>query len=102
MAYCVLTADPNDLSPRIHNCMSVIIRPENDDTWLDPGLTDPGIVGELIGPPEQLLRVVEGLHVTDSNELLAPILNRMPIISRPEDHEAWLDPGLPDPGILSE
>ena len=36
------------------------------------------------------------------NELLATIHDRMPIIIRPADYEAWLDPGLTDSGTLGE
>jgi putative SOS response-associated peptidase YedK len=55
-SYCILTTEPNDLLVPIHNRMPVIIAPEDYDAWLDPGLTEPGIVGELIGPyPPELM-----------------------------------------------
>ncbi len=34
--------------------------------------------------------------VTDANERLRPIHDRMPVIVAPEDHERWLDPGAAD------
>ncbi len=34
--------------------------------------------------------------MTDANELLRPIHDRMPIIRVPEDHERWLDPAAAD------
>jgi len=33
---------------------------------------------------------------TDANELVAPIHDRMPVILRPEDYAAWLDPACQD------
>lgn len=49
-SYCVITTAPNELVAPIHNRMPVIIRPEDYGAWLDPGLTDPGIVSELMRP----------------------------------------------------
>lgn len=40
--------------------------------------------------------------VTDANELLAPIHDRMPVILDPADYNAWLDPHQHDPAALSE
>jgi putative SOS response-associated peptidase YedK len=37
---------------------------------------------------------------TAPNELMAPIHNRMPVILRPEDEGAWLDPELKDTGAI--
>lgn len=34
------------------------------------------------------------LLTTEANELLAPYHDRMPVIVRPEDYEAWLDAGM--------
>ncbi|HET6518666.1 MAG TPA: SOS response-associated peptidase [Geminicoccaceae bacterium] len=34
--------------------------------------------------------------VTDANELVRPIHDRMPVILAPEDYDRWLDPGVPD------
>ena len=48
--YCIIVTEPNDLVAEIHNRMPVIVRPEDYDAWLDPGLTDAGIVSELMGP----------------------------------------------------
>lgn len=39
---------------------------------------------------------------TDANELMAPIHNRMPVIVRPSDYEAWLDPALTDPAMMDQ
>ena len=37
---------------------------------------------------------------TAANELVRAIHDRMPVILRPEDYEAWLDPAVNDPGRL--
>ena len=34
---------------------------------------------------------------TSANDLVAPLHDRMPVILRPEDEEAWLDPDLDEP-----
>ncbi len=38
--------------------------------------------------------------VTEANEALRAIHDRMPVILDPEDYDAWLDPGLQDAGCL--
>jgi len=38
--------------------------------------------------------------VTDANEAIIPIHDRMPVILSPENYEAWLDPGTQEPEIL--
>ena len=38
---------------------------------------------------------------TDANGLMAPVHERMPVVLRPEDYEAWLSPGVLDPGELA-
>ncbi len=37
---------------------------------------------------------------TTPNELMADIHNRMPVILDPKNYDAWLDPNIPDAGIL--
>jgi putative SOS response-associated peptidase YedK len=37
------------------------------------------------------------LIVTQANDLMAPIHDRMPVIIAPEDYAAWLDPAVDDP-----
>jgi putative SOS response-associated peptidase YedK len=41
------------------------------------------------------------LLTTEANELLAPYHDRMPVILRPEDYEAWLDVGARRPELLT-
>ena len=38
--------------------------------------------------------------VTDANEVIRPIHDRMPVILDPDDYRTWLDPGLHDPAEL--
>lgn len=38
---------------------------------------------------------------TSANAVVAPIHDRMPVIIRPDDYAAWLDPALQDPAILA-
>jgi putative SOS response-associated peptidase YedK len=40
------------------------------------------------------------LVTTEPNELLWPIHDRMPVILRPEDYAAWLDPSAADAAVL--
>lgn len=48
--YCIIVTEPNGLVAPIHDRMPAIIRPDDYDAWLDPGLADPGVVTGLIGP----------------------------------------------------
>jgi putative SOS response-associated peptidase YedK len=46
----VLTTDANALVRDVHNRMPVILRPEDYELWLDPGVTDPARVVDLLKP----------------------------------------------------
>ena len=46
----ILTTDANAMIQDIHDRMPVILRPDDYDLWLDPGLTDPKQVAELLKP----------------------------------------------------
>ena len=46
----ILTTAPNALLADIHDRMPVILRPEDYDLWLDPGVTDPARITELLRP----------------------------------------------------
>lgn len=46
----ILTTEANALIADIHNRMPVILKPEDYDLWLDPGVTDPGRVMGLLRP----------------------------------------------------
>lgn len=46
----ILTTTPNSLTADIHDRMPVILRPEDYDLWLDPGVTEPARIAELLKP----------------------------------------------------
>lgn len=46
----ILTTDANELLRDIHDRMPVILRREDYDLWLDPGVTDPRRVQDLLRP----------------------------------------------------
>ncbi len=47
--FTILTCAPNDLMASIHNRMPVILRPEDEDAWLDP-TTQPATLQHLLAP----------------------------------------------------
>jgi putative SOS response-associated peptidase YedK len=49
-AYTVLTTRPNALLERFHNRMPVILRPEDEETWLDPDLDEPAALEPCYDP----------------------------------------------------
>lgn len=71
----ILTCPPNELVATIHNRMPVILRPEDEATWLDPSARDPW---SLLAPlPAELMRayaVVPLVNKADNEgpELLEP------------------------------
>ena len=46
----ILTTVPNDLMATLHDRMPVILSPDDYDRWLDPGITDPDEVQDLLKP----------------------------------------------------
>ena len=56
-SFAILTTAANVLMAPIHNRMPVIIQPDDYAAWLDPGVTDAGVVRELAAPcPPELMR----------------------------------------------
>jgi putative SOS response-associated peptidase YedK len=54
----ILTTEANALLKDIHDRMPVILQPSDFDLWLDPGITDPARVGDLLRPfDSRLMRV---------------------------------------------
>lgn len=49
-SFTILTTAANPLLAGIHDRMPVILKPEDYDLWLDPGMTDPAGVSELLKP----------------------------------------------------
>ena len=62
------------------------IRPVGADLFAFAGLTE-----RWNGPDGPVYSCA--IITTEANELMRGIHNRMPVILRPEDHAAWLDPG---------
>jgi putative SOS response-associated peptidase YedK len=48
--YTIITTTPNALVAAIHDRMPVILRPEDEDAWLDPDETDPAPLLALLRP----------------------------------------------------
>jgi putative SOS response-associated peptidase YedK len=46
----IITCEPNLLMASIHHRMPVILRPEHEDPWLDPELTDPVLLASMLRP----------------------------------------------------
>lgn len=46
----ILTTKPNSLVADVHDRMPVMLRPEEYDLWLDPGVTDPGRIADCLRP----------------------------------------------------
>ncbi len=46
----ILTCDPNALMAQIHHRMPCILRPEHEELWLDPEVTDPAALLACLGP----------------------------------------------------
>jgi putative SOS response-associated peptidase YedK len=46
----ILTTKPNAVVVCVHDRMPAILRPEDYDLWLDPGVTDPARVTDCLGP----------------------------------------------------
>jgi putative SOS response-associated peptidase YedK len=46
----ILTTEANALLKDIHDRMPVILQPADYDLWLDPGMTDPAKVSDLLKP----------------------------------------------------
>lgn len=44
----ILTTPPNALVADVHNRMPAILRPDDYDLWLDPGVTDPARIADLL------------------------------------------------------
>lgn len=54
----ILTTEANALLKPIHHRMPVILNPEDYDRWLDPGMTNPSRVADLLRPFDaRLMRV---------------------------------------------
>lgn len=50
LSCAILTTSPNELMSKLHDRMPVILSPSDYDRWLDPGVTDPEGVADLLRP----------------------------------------------------
>ena len=59
-SYTIITTEADELVRKIHPRMPVILRPENEDVWLDPNLHDLKILGKALSPyPADLTEMYE-------------------------------------------
>lgn len=52
LSFTIITTGPNDLMKTIHDRMPVILRKEDEELWLDPGVRDENTLLELLKPYE--------------------------------------------------
>ena len=54
--FTVVTVEPSQWMARIHNRMPAILQDDQIETWLDPAVSEPGKLSELLkAPPEDFL-----------------------------------------------
>ncbi len=58
-SYAIITTGPNAVMAGIHDRMPVILQREDEAEWLDPTLTDPGIVTLLQPYPAEVMEATE-------------------------------------------
>jgi putative SOS response-associated peptidase YedK len=77
--YAIVTTTPNELTAPIHDRMPVILTPEFETLWLDPGTTDPARVLPLLRPfPAERMEAYRvgydvGTPANDRPDLVAPL-----------------------------
>lgn len=78
-SYSIITCTTQDALGHIHDRSPVVVPPDLHGAWLDPGLTDPGTVRELLAgipPPvletRQVSTAVNSVH-NDGPELIEPV-----------------------------
>lgn len=77
-SFTIVTTSPNSLLEPVHDRMPAILRPEDEAGWLDPSVTAPAMLSELLKPyPAERMhgycvsRAVNSA-VNDSPECIAP------------------------------
>lgn len=76
----IITTSANELMSRIHNRMPVIVRPEDEERWLDPGITDPAEVMDLLRayPAEEMEAYPVSTLVNSATNDLEAVLDPLP------------------------
>ncbi len=61
----IITTDANELSRPIHDRMPVILRGQEAEAWIDPGVEEPAALIELLRPyaADAMMRDLVGAHV---------------------------------------
>jgi putative SOS response-associated peptidase YedK len=86
LSYTIITTEPNEVVGKVHNRMPVILKKEDENTWLNPDLTEPQELLPLLTPyPAELM---EGWRVgdaarnwkNDSPELIKPVKEPEPLL----------------------
>lgn len=78
-SYTIITTEADKLVAKIHPRMPVILRPENEDNWIDPNLRDAENLMKLLNPyPSKLTEMYEvspvvGRANIDTAELIIPV-----------------------------
>lgn len=71
----VITTKPNELMKNIHDRMPVILRPEDENTWLNHAVTDINSLNALLKPlPEDLMEAYEVSNLVNSPKNNSPNL----------------------------
>jgi putative SOS response-associated peptidase YedK len=86
-SFTILTTDSNPLVSGIHDRMPVILKPEDYDLWLDPGMTDPAGLADLLKPFDaRLMRKypVSTRVGNADNDDPGIIIEIMPAVPQPE------------------
>jgi putative SOS response-associated peptidase YedK len=90
-SFTIITTEPNELVRPIHNRMPVILRPEDEEQWLDVYRTSFAKAQSLLKPyPEELM---------DAHDV-SPIVNSAKY-DRPECIQPVTDGEIPSAGQLS-
>jgi putative SOS response-associated peptidase YedK len=49
-SYTKITTEPNELVGQVHGRMPLILHKEDEDTWLNPDITEPELLQPLLKP----------------------------------------------------
>ena len=77
----ILTTEPNQMMSEIHDRMPVILKPEDESTWLDPAIQDIGGLNHILKPLAdgslECYQVSEAVNSPRNNfkELILPVVS---------------------------